>query len=576
MKQRGFCLHAGIIAILCLTAYSNTHGAETLWNPASTYTIPSDGDTYYIDSTVTLTSLFRINSGAIFEIKSSGTLLNSDPGRHENNGTISVKGTLGPFIRFRNETSGVIEIVGGSWEVDGDIINDGIIFATIGTVTIDGEAILDNTIGGTLKVFGADCPSGITNGRIEFIPGEFLVIPSGSELIINSQAEALCFEDTTYTGDLTNNGTIVVFYGANLSGAGTLTNNGDLIDLNVDDFATLPANITIPAGFTLIVPEWQTIIAPGILTNLSPTSISISGDLYITDILKNGDGSNPGTIDINFPGRLILPGGTLQNAHAGSVINVNSGGGLYGYYGDVDITQGSFNLAAGGRFDNARGTNPGVFTITNGGEFSDTDDINLVGNLDIDFTWTLTEKASIHGYGNRIRFRPGGSIVIAGPNASLLLDDVVIDGIDGYQIRCTDDTTTLSIHNVSWRQDSTYTFSKGEFYVTGEWEIFGKGAVFSYESDQMSNIDTNGTMRFVHSTLNYNSPGSSNLTMADQSSKIEVEHGTIRAQQTCNLGTGNLWTKGIVTLQGDSLLNLSGLNDIQVTGNINRIGSVTY
>lgn len=305
-------------------------------------------------------------------------------------------------------------------------------------------------------------------------------------------------------------------------------------------------------------------------------TIDVNGKLYVYGTIDNGGGS-AGVINIDYPGAMYLLGGEVENKHVDSELNVNQGGSLYNYYGTVDLGIGgvdSLEINAGGKFHNARGAHPASFTINAGGEFLDQEVINLDQDLDVDYTWTITKKATINGYGNSITFGPNGKIILQGPKASLLLDDVTVNNISGNKIDCTDNKSTLSIHNVIWHQDGNYSFTYGKFYVTGEWLILGDDTIFSYESSQTSTIEDDASMHMVLNTLKYDTGSNNLLVLKGATSSIHLEHAMLRAAQSYVPTTGRLLVTGLGTLWGDGTLNVTGLGDFDVDGSVHRVGSV--
>jgi hypothetical protein len=309
------------------------------------------------------------------------------------------------------------------------------------------------------------------------------------------------------------------------------------------------------------------------LLNQGEITIQTDGTVYTYSTIDNGSSTLTGTLTINQGGKIFLLSGNLINRETNSEININSGGELDNFYGIVNNTSGDITLASGGNFNNVRGSDPGSFT-NNGGLYYNTTKVVLVDDLDIDYTWTITEKATIHGNNNKINLGANGAIEIQGSGASLLLKDVIIDNISGNQIRCTDNTTTLSIDNVTWIQDANYSFTKGALDIKNNWLIKGTGTTFSYQSDQTSTINSYARLVFQKTVFDYDTASNNLLQMSDSSSLIILDRTTLQATQACTLATGKLLTRGLTILQGDATLNLEGLADISVFGALTRYGTV--
>jgi len=333
--------------------------------------------------------------------------------------------------------------------------------------------------------------------------------------------------------------------------------------------------LTITKGLDVIIHTPQRVSTNGTIFNDSESTLNIFGELYTYSFIKNGSTGDPGTINIERPGALFLLNALLENDDVNSTVNIKTGGNLYSYYSNIVITDGLIITQFGGNFDHVRGEIlilPG-FTFNTGSNFSDTDEINLEQNLHVDMTWTITQNTIINGYGNCLTFGPGGAIVGIG-GVSLLLNDIDVNDISGNKIRFTDNSSTLSIHNVIWNQDANYSLTKGKFYLSGEWLITGDGTKFSYETNQTSTITSNASMICMLTTLEYNSDTANLIHFEDQTATLRLEHGTLQATKSCLLSDGTLATKGLATLIGDEQLNLSGLARIEATGGIRKQGDV--
>jgi hypothetical protein len=544
--------------------------------------------------------------GLLLHVKQS-TLINGSYSSTNSTGIINVTngGTLhiasGESIYNGNATNDTanININGGILVVEGTIEN-GYIAGSTGNVTISNGSFNLGSSGeipngaGTpsLTIFGANFSSGIPSGAVTIPNGQTMTIPSNSA--INTYPSATLTNDgglvnngtifnfgTTVNNPaktLTNNGTIFVFEGSTFTNNGTLAGTGSITDLTQPFVGTFPDTpLIIPAGASVGFVEGSVVTLVARTINQSPNTFDIYGKTYIYNTLENGDGIGAGTVNIHYPGALYLIGGTLTNGHANSVVNVKQGGSLYNYYGTVDLETGgsdSLDIKQGGKFHNIRGNNPGTFTLSNACQFLDSNEINLDSDLDIDYTWTITEKAVINGYGNKITFGTNGKIMIQGDSASLLLDDVILQDISGNKIHCTDNNTTLSIHNVTWIQDSNFTLTKGKLYVTGDWIIRGNDTSFIYFTDQTSIVAGKANISMISTTFDYQSTTPNLLTLTDNTSIIHLDRGTFLATENCTLANGTLLTTGNAILQGTGTLDLQSLDGIHTTGATTHIGNV--
>ena len=161
--------------------------------------------------------------------------------------------------------------------------------------------------------------------------------------------------------------------------------------------------------------------------------------------------------------------------------------------------------------------------------------------------------------GNKIIFGNNGNILIQGADAALLLEDVLIENVSGNQIRCTDDTTTLSIDGVVWIQkdgpfpDAKYSFTKGILNINGDWRVTGKNTTFAYSSAQASTLQQDTNWIFdTDVTLSYDSSGANNIVMTDATAKINFDGATLHAAKDVRFKDGTLMFDNIVTLSTES------------------------
>jgi hypothetical protein len=536
-------------------------------------------------------------SGGTLDVQTGGTFENSFNAISTGNLTISggkFKITGGTLYNGKTDTNtGNINITSGLFSLSSGTLSNA--SAGIGNITVSNQAQF-KLGGGSLSVgagtnsvtiFGHDfSSSGISSGTMTV--GSSLTIPAHAGLHIDSSGTLT----NGASGSITNNGTLFVFSSGtvNNTAGGTITNNGVFLNngtyngtapsggTTYDATAsnnTIPSGstFTIPDGYTLSISDGQTLFVNGVASNQSASSIDIYGTVYTYSTLENGTPGIPGTLTVHQNGKLVLLSGNLVNRHASSAVNINSGGELDNFYGNVNITNGSLTLASGGNFTNVRGSDPGTFTNNNGLYFN-TAKVILADDLDIDYTWTITEKATIHGNHNKINFGTNGAIVIYGPDASLLLKDVIVDNISGNQIRCTDNTTTLSIDNVTWIQDANYSFTMGQTYIDNNWLIKGTGTSFSYQTNQTSTINSNATLELRDTTFNYDTASNNLLEMIDSTSSIKLDQATLQATQACTLSNGKIVSLGFGILKGDATLNLQALDNIDAYGGVRQTGTV--
>jgi len=547
MKQK--ILARKVIALLFASCFmpALSYAATIVWNPATTYHIPNDGNIYTFASTITLTedlliSGTLINNGVINNTLAPGADVGSGTPIGGGNGTVTGSGDFPPG--------------GGDTGAPFTLTNNGLI-TNNGTIT--------NGNGTRMNIF-------INNGAF-FVNGFFNNLSNACTNNGGIIAEGVV--NNTATGVLVNNLLFIILPPAGqFMNSGTFVNNNSFLDLSVENpVIELGEEFTLPPGYSFSIEDFQAFQVLGDLFNKSPSTIDVYGTTYLYNVFENGDISTPGTVNVHTDAAIILLGGTLINKHVGSVINVLTGGKIYNFLGVLDTQVGTINVAQGATIHNARGNDPVAdITFASGSNFTDNLEVNLDRNLDIDYTWTITKKVKINGYGNHITFGPNGGIIVQG-DITLTLEDVVFNNVSGNKIRCTEDTTTLSMHNVTWNMDGNYSLTKGKAEVTGEWLVKSNEHTFNYETDQVTTIHSNGLWKFDNTTFNYNTEPNK-MAMEDELAKLHINHGRVLATTACTLADGKLLISGEGKLHGISTLNLIGLDEIEVFGGVKQIGDV--
>jgi hypothetical protein len=194
--------------------------------------------------------------------------------------------------------------------------------------------------------------------------------------------------------------------------------------------------------------------------------------------------------------------------------------------------------------------------------FGDSTTIELGGHctVDLNITWTFRGQCVLKGYGQTLNIGPEGGIVVQGAGSSLILSNIKIAGVAGNNIRCTDDTTTLSLCNVTWSLDSDYSFTKGHFDVLTRFDVNGD-AVFNYETSQQSSILYKSIMYVdMDTTFNY-APIANNrdlIYMDDVSSMLYLNGATLASSTTgLRLTTGTLIVDKVNYIDNPGAVSLS-------------------
>jgi hypothetical protein len=189
---------------------------------------------------------------------------------------------------------------------------------------------------------------------------------------------------------------------------------------------------------------------------------------------------------------------------------------------------------------------------------------NLTMQLSNDLTWRapigIKGRCAIIGNNHTIDFDLTGTMIVL-PQASLYLKDITLRNFGGTQLRCLDNTATISLDNVRFIFNSPYFFDAGTLNITNNFEISGTNP-FIYRSTASSIIYARSSWNFdVLSTLSY-APRSNNrqgIQLFDQSSTLAFNNATLYMTTTGLILTkGQLLLDGEVTISSDAISTAQG------------------
>jgi len=217
------------------------------------------------------------------------------------------------------------------------------------------------------------------------------------------------------------------------------------------------------------------------------------------------------------------------------------------------IAIGTFtNVLAVYSFESTQGSSGRNFTF---------DNIHIILGADTtiqNYEITFSGQSSIIGHGHVLSLAPTGTIIVDS-DSSLLLKDVVITGIKENNISLTDNTSTVTLQNVAWILDDDFYVNYGKLDIKDNFEIYGQGNTFSYQSSEQSTIYENSKLILQDDTTLYYNPteASNNLIMLNASTSQLVLNGA--TLQTTS--TGLQLTKGILLINNNSSLENGGTVD---------------
>ena len=180
--------------------------------------------------------------------------------------------------------------------------------------------------------------------------------------------------------------------------------------------------------------------------------------------------------------------------------------------------------------------------------FGDQTTVSLGTNGILNDTWTFSGQVVLNGVGSTLQLGTGQ--LILRPKTSLLIDNLTISGIQGNNIRCMDNTCTLSFGNVVWVQDATFTLTNSHIEVLGTLDVQGT-STFAYTSNRASIITNLGNLYIdAGMTFSYAPLHSANrdlIVLQTANSLLTLNNATLASTTT-----GMRLTTGIIDVEGTS------------------------
>lgn len=180
--------------------------------------------------------------------------------------------------------------------------------------------------------------------------------------------------------------------------------------------------------------------------------------------------------------------------------------------------------------------------------------------LTLNSVLTFSNTCIVEGGNNIIDMTNSNGRIAIGPGSTVLLKDTTIKGISAGDIFCEDNLGTLSLQNVTWAQNSNYTFTQGALEILLDVDFTGT-FVFAYQSTKNLKINSNSTMYFDSGmTFSYAAATNNLLTFVDNTSYLHLYETTLFANTAgLSLTKGNLLIEGACPVLNTSTLSASGI-----------------
>jgi hypothetical protein len=253
---------------------------------------------------------------------------------------------------------------------------------------------------------------------------------------------------------------------------------------------------------------------------------------------------NPTTLTLTLTGQVSSPSPTINEIRWNPINN-------YILTADSNASGTAAYLRALSVYQLLNQTTPFVFANT-----------KLVMNSDVIMEAPITFQGTcaIEGNNNILDVSQITNFSVA-HNATLLLKNMTLQGINNNNINFVDTTGVLQLQNMTWVQTNTYTFTQGALQITGSVLMTGSASPFIYSSAQPLTINSNSTLMFdSNMTFSYAPSSSANnlISMTDQTSILYLLNNNLIVSSV-----GMNLTKGTLIIDGPCSVTNAAVNSSQ-------------
>lgn len=181
-------------------------------------------------------------------------------------------------------------------------------------------------------------------------------------------------------------------------------------------------------------------------------------------------------------------------------------------------------------------------------------------NVTINSLFWFKNNCRINGNGSTITFNTGSFVIR--PEASLIIENSILIGIDSNKLRCMTDNGSLTLRNCVLSLANNYTFSRGALLFDKDSIVTGSNT-FAYTTVRTSTIDSESTL-FLDTGITFSyAPSRANRTllyMNDVSSHLYLNGCTLFATRTgLDIARGTILLDNKITLSSQARYNAEGI-----------------
>jgi len=195
--------------------------------------------------------------------------------------------------------------------------------------------------------------------------------------------------------------------------------------------------------------------------------------------------------------------------------------------------------------------------------------ISLARNEYLNYPWVFQGDTMLKGSGVILELGPQGAIILQGTDSKLLLDGIILKGVNGNNVRCTDDSNVIQLRAVKWIQNGDFTYNTGGIQLVDDATMVGPHN-FTYGSSQPFAILNNATLYLVRDAVFTFAGQPNGLTFEDASAALQMDQATLAAPNGLTLSTGRFVVRNQNYLSGSVTLDRSTLT-VDQTGSLLKL-----
>jgi WD40 repeat protein len=197
-------------------------------------------------------------------------------------------------------------------------------------------------------------------------------------------------------------------------------------------------------------------------------------------------------------------------------------------------------------------TNANVLSLGTGAAliFGQNCTVEMPSAVTLSRTWSFAGSSRLKGFGYALDMSSNYIAVL--PQSRLKIEDITLNNLQGNNLRCINDNSSIQFENVIMTLSSDFTFTTGSMKYTKDVTLRGT-SIFNYQTNMGSTIDS-GSKLMIDQSMTFNYAPANNLrnllVMTDSTSVLSCNNATLVSTATgIQLTKGTLFVDGVMKIQ---------------------------